>query len=122
MGEIRILLISESTGVFCIESGWFVKFGFISSFLLGVFTVLNCVVLPEKRILRVGIGGSSNPGCGFLFLFFFIFFLIGVFFVFLFFKRGKDSVYFFYQHWSGGTGRKKPAEGGFSTVSVHFGG
>ena len=106
MGEIRILLISESTGVFCIESGWSVEFGFISSFLLGVFTVLNCVVLREKRILRVGIGGSSNPGCGFLFFFFF-FFLIGVFFVFFFFKRGKDSVYFFLSALEWGNWAKK---------------
>ena len=95
MGEIRILLISESTGVFCIESGWFVKFGFISSFLLGVFTVLNCVVLPEKRILRVGIGGSSNPGCGFLFLFFFYFFFNWRFFCVLLFQTREGLSLFF---------------------------
>ena len=58
MRGIRILVISESTGFFLIESSCSEEFGLISTFLLGVFTVLNCVVLREKRVLRVGIGGE----------------------------------------------------------------
>ena len=116
MGEIRILLISESTGVFCIESGWSVEFGFISSFLLGVFTVLNCVVLREKRILRVGIGGSSNPGCGFLFFLFFFFFNWRFFCVLLFQTREGLCLFFFISIGVGELGEKSRLKG----ASVQF--
>ena len=60
MRGIRILVISESTGFFLVESSCSEEFGLISTFLLGVFTVLNCVVLREKRVSWAGNGGNLN--------------------------------------------------------------
>ena len=74
MRGIRILVISESTGFFLVESSCWEEFGLISTFLLGVFTVLNCVVLREKRVLRVGIGGEFESRVRLSFFFFFFFF------------------------------------------------
>ena len=74
MRGIRILVISESTGFFLVESSCSEEFGLISTFLLGVFTVLNCVVLREKRVLRVGIGGEFESRVRLSFFFFFFFF------------------------------------------------
>jgi hypothetical protein len=73
MRGIRILVISESTGFFLVESSCSEEFGLISTFLLGVFTVLNCVVLREKRVLRVGIGGEFESRVRLSFFFFFFF-------------------------------------------------
>ena len=116
MRGIRILVISESTGFFLVESSCSEEFGLISTFLLGVFTVLNCVVLREKRVLRVGIGGEFESRVRLSFFFFFFFFIIGFFFVFFFFKRGKYSVDFFISIGVGELGEKSRLKG----ASVQF--
>ena len=106
MRGIRILVIFESTGFFLVESSCSEEFGLISTFLLGVFKVLNCVVLREKRILRVGIGGSSNPGCGFYLYFCLFFCFVWVFFIEPLLYRSKRNPQLFISIRVGGTGKK----------------